>query len=170
MVSGVGCGSVSASVNGMNITGWTSPRTISYLTGIETYNFGVPGETSYEIAYRAGGVKLYTDRSVTISEDVSEIVRLIDEDGDVFTCDDYSGYGAESNSYPDTMYINGYLCKVMNTDYNEVSIQLVKGYAAYSMDTADTGVRHIQAQQYADSNIKPVNNDMTDEPAGVKIT
>ena len=170
MVAGVGCGSVNASVNGMNITGWTSPRTISYLTGIETYNFGVPGETSYEIAYRAGGVKLYTDRSVTISEDVSEIVRLIDEDGDVFTFDDYSGYGAESNSYPDTMYINGYLCKVMNTDYNEVSIQLVKGYAAYSMDTADTGVRHIQAKQYADSNIKPVNNDMTDELAGVKIT
>ena len=92
MVAGVGCGSVNASVNGMNITGWTSPRTISYLTGIETYNFGVPGETSYEIAYRAGGVKLYTDRSVTISEDVSAIVRLIDEDGDVFTCDDYSGY------------------------------------------------------------------------------
>ena len=170
MVAGVGCDSVNASVNGMNITGWTSPHTISYLTGIETYNFGVPGETSYEIAYRAGGVKLYTDRSVTISEDVSEIVRLIDEDGDVFTFDDYSGYGAESNSYPDTMYINGYLCKVMNTDYNEVSIQLVKGYAAYSMDTADTGVRHIQAKQYADSNIKPVNNDMTDEPAGVKIT
>ena len=171
MVAGVGCGSVNASVNGMNITGWTSPRTISYLTGIETYNFGVPGETSYEIAYRAGGVKLYTDRSVTISEDVSAIVTLIDEDGDVFTFNDYSGYGAESNSYPDTMYINGYLCKVMNTGYNEVSIQLVKGYAAYSMDSmADTGVRYIQAQQYADSNVKPVNNDMTEAPSGVKST
>lgn len=171
MVAGVGCGSVNASVNGMNITGWTSPRTISYLTGIETYNFGVPGETSYEIAYRAGGVKLHTDRSVTISEDVSAIVRLIDEDGDVFTFNDYSGYGVESNSYPDTMYINGYLCKVMNTGYNEVSIQLVKGYAAYSMDSmADTGVRYIQAQQYADSNVKPVNNDITETPSGVKST
>ena len=66
MVAGVGNTSVNASVNGMSIYGWTSPRTIQYFTGITTYNFGVPGEDSYEISYRAGGVKLHTDRDVSI--------------------------------------------------------------------------------------------------------
>ena len=99
MVFGVGNTSVDAVVNGKNIKGWTSPSTIQYFTGIRTYNFGVPGETSYEIAYRAGGVRLHTDRGVTISEEDSAIVKLIDDDGDVFTFDDYSGYGYEDNPY-----------------------------------------------------------------------
>ncbi len=141
MVFGIGNTSVNADVNGMNITGWSSPRTIQYLTGITTYNFGVPGETSYEIAYRAGGIKLYTDRTVTISEDEAATVRLIDDNGEAFTSEDYSGYGYEDNQYPDTMYINGYLCSVENIGGDEVSIKLVRGYAAYNMErTADMPV------------------------------
>lgn len=134
MVFGIGNTSVEAVVNGKNITGWSSPRTIQHLTGITTYNFGVPGETSYEIAYRAGGVKLYTDRAVTISEDQAATVRLIDDNGNAFTSEDYSGYGYENNSYPNTMYINGYLCLVNNIGGDEVSIKLVRGYAAYNME------------------------------------
>lgn len=135
MVFGIGNTSVEAVVNGKNITGWSSPRTIQHLTGITTYNFGVPGETSYEIAYRAGGVKLHIDRSVTISEDEAATVRLIDENGEAFTSEDYSGYGYEDNNYPNTMYINGYLCSVDNIGEDEVSIKLVRGYAAYNMET-----------------------------------
>lgn len=138
MVYGIGSTSIAAVVDGRNINGWTAPDTIQHFTGIRTYNFGVPGETSYEIAYRAGGVRLHTDRTVTISEDDSANVRLIDESGNVFTFDDYSGYAYEDNPYSSSMYINNYLCSVENAGDDEVRIQLVRGYAAYNMEKTET--------------------------------
>lgn len=137
MVYGIGSTSIAAVVDGRNINGWTAPDTIQHFTGIRTYNFGVPGETSYEIAYRAGGVRLHTDRTVTISEDDSANVRLIDESGNVFTFDDYSGYAYENNPYSSSMYINNYLCSVENAGDDEVRIQLVRGYAAYNMEKTE---------------------------------
>ena len=137
MVYGIGSTSIAAVVDGRNINGCTAPDTIQHFTGIRTYNFGVPGETSYEIAYRAGGVRLHTDRTVTISEDDSANVRLIDESGNVFTFDDYSGYAYEDNPYSSSMYINNYLCSVENAGDDEVRIQLVRGYAAYNMEKTE---------------------------------
>lgn len=137
MVYGIGSTSIAAVVDGRDINGWTAPDTIQHFTGIKTYNFGVPGETSYEIAYRAGGVRLHTDRTVTISEDDSANVRLIDESGNVFTFDDYSGYAYEDNPYSSSMYINNYLCSVENAGDDEVRIQLVRGYAAYNMEKTE---------------------------------
>ena len=162
MVAGVGNTSVNASVNGMSIYGWTSPRTIQYFTGITTYNFGVPGEDSYEISYRAGGVKLHTDRDVSISEDTPARVRLIDENGDTFTFGDYSGYGIENNEYPYSMYINNYLCSVNNAGNGEVDIRLISGYAAYSVPETDINYRvitneDVAAIAYADVETDDIN-------------
>lgn len=36
----------------MDISGWTYPDTLQYYTGMDVYNLGVSGETSYEIATR----------------------------------------------------------------------------------------------------------------------
>ena len=137
MVFGIGNTSVNAVVNGMNITGWTAPSTIEYFTHIHTYNFGEPGETSDEIAYRAGGINVYIDRDITISEDNAATARLVDDNGNTFTFSDYSGYAELSNQYKNTMYINGYLCSVNNVSDGQVSIKLVKGYAAYNMSYAE---------------------------------
>ncbi len=131
MVAGAGCAG-EAYANGMDITGWTSPRTIQYFTHINTYNMGVSGENSYQIAFRAGGIGVYIDRDITISESQTALARLIDDNGDVFTSSDYSGYGWDTNPDAGTMYINGYLCDVENADDDMVSIKLTKGYAAYS--------------------------------------
>ena len=148
MVFGIGNTSVNAVVNGMNITGWTAPSTIEYFTHIHTYNFGEPGETSDEIAYRAGGINVYLDRNITISEDVAATARLVDDNGTTFTFNDYSGYAEEDNQYSNTMYINGYLCSVNNIDDGQVSIKLVKGYAAYNMSYVEPV--NIQVSQNSD--------------------
>lgn len=131
MVAGVG-NSGKAYVNGMDITGWTSPSTIEYFTHINTYNLGVAGENSYQISFRAGGIGVYIDRDITISESQTALARLVYDNGNVFTSDDYSGYGWDTNPDAGTMYINGYLCDVENAYDDMVSIKLTKGYAAYS--------------------------------------
>lgn len=131
MVVGVG-NSGKAYVNGMDITGWTSPSTIEYFTHINTYNLGVAGENSYQISFRAGGIGVYIDRDITISESQTALARLVYDNGNVFTSDDYSGYGWDTNPDAGTMYINGYLCDVENAYDDMVSIKLTKGYAAYS--------------------------------------
>lgn len=173
MVYGIGSTSIAAVVDGRDINGWTAPDTIQHFTGIKTYNFGVPGENSYEIAYRAGGVRLHTDRTVTISEDDSANVRLIDESGNVFTFDDYSGYAYEDNPYSSSMYINNYLCSVENAGDDEVRIQLVRGYAAYNIEKTEKEVVVMSVDsaaepvvQAADVQIQPV---AADQPQAQQI-
>lgn len=126
-------------VNGIDIYGWTTPVTIENMTNIPTHNLGGSGEDSSYITFRAGGTKVYIDRDITISETDSAIVRIIDEDGNVFKADDYSGYGFDYDPYPGDMYINGYLCDVDNAEDGYVSIKLTKGYAAYD-NSADNSV------------------------------
>lgn len=43
----------------MDISGWTYPDTLQYYTGMDVYNLGVSGETSYEIATREGGLTMF---------------------------------------------------------------------------------------------------------------
>ena len=141
MMEGVGCYDVYAVVNGTNITGWNTPYALQQLSGIKTYNFGVGSEDSSQIAFRAGAYILHTDRDVQISETQSATVQLLTEDGEAFTTDsDYSGYGNETNAYPNCMYIGGYLCKVTNVNDSEVSICLASGYLAYNTVGAKTNV------------------------------
>ena len=46
----------------MDISGWTYPDTLQYYTGMDVYNLGVSGETSYEIAAREGGLTMFVDK------------------------------------------------------------------------------------------------------------
>ena len=110
------------------------------MTNIPTHNLGGSGEDSSYITFRAGGTKVYIDRDITISETDSAIASIIDEDGNVFKADDYSGYGFDYDPYPGDMYINGYLCDVDNAEDGYVSIKLTKGYAAYDNSTDNSVV------------------------------
>lgn len=139
MMAGAGS-ATEGKVNGIDIYGWTTPVTIEKMTNIPTHNLGGSGEDSSYITFRAGGTKVYIDRDITISETDSAIARIIDEDGNVFKADDYSGYGFDYDPYPGDMYINGYLCDVDNSEDGYVSIKLTKGYAAYDNSTDNSVV------------------------------
>ena len=139
MMAGAGS-ATEGKVNGIDIYGWTTPVTIENMTNIPTHNLGGSGEDSSYITFRAGGTKVYIDRDITISETDSAIARIIDEDGNVFKADDYSGYGFDYDPYPGDMYINGYLCDVDNVEDGYVSIKLTKGYAAYDNSTDNSVV------------------------------
>lgn len=107
----------------VDISYYTSPFTIEKLTGYKTYNFGVSGEKSDEIARRAGGLEVYTDRDLYITRFQYTDVVLVDENGKPIHMCDYSGYGIEYNEYPDTVYINGVLCQIENR-YEEKEAKL----------------------------------------------
>ena len=138
MMAGAGS-ATPGSVNGVDIFGWTSPYTLEKLSKIPTHNLGVSGEDSYRITFRAGGVKVYLDRDITISEDKYAVAQLVDDNGDVFSYDDYSGYIYGYDNGAGDMYIDGYLCDVENAENSQVKIKLTEGYAAYK-GSSETGV------------------------------
>lgn len=117
-----------------DISYYDTPTTIQELTSMNTYNFGVSGENSYEIALRAGGIAIYTDRDIWINNALGTNVSFIDENGKMVYMEDYSGYGNEykdyqDNSYPDMVVINNRLCQI-ERDYNssELLISLCSSY------------------------------------------
>ena len=114
MMQGAGCNEAYIySDNGIeDISYFTTPSALQYFTSINTYNFGVGGENSYQISLRAGGIPIYTDRDIYITDHSLAYVKFVDENEETITMDDYSGYGYEDNTYPDTVYINDVLCCV----------------------------------------------------------
>ena len=102
MMEGCGKGFALINNNGLykDISNYDSPFTVEELTRYNTYNFGVAGETSYEIAIRAGGIGIYTDRNLHLTSYTTERARLIDDYGNVVKMNDFSGYGWENNDYP----------------------------------------------------------------------
>lgn len=99
-----------------DISYYTAPSALGYFTSMTTYNFGVAGEDSYSISLRAGGIPIYTDRDIYITDHSLAFVNFIDENGVYIDMDDFSGYGYEDNTYPDTVYINDVLCCVERAD------------------------------------------------------
>lgn len=150
-------------VNGKSIYGWTSPSTIEYFTGIRTYNMGVGGESSYAITLRAGGIRMYLDRDISISEDDSAQAMLVDEYGDVVDMEDYSGFGFDYNSTPGDMYIDGYLCDVSAVGSGVVNIKLTKGYAAYSMNSNIQVVSIESSKELQGENLSVLSDEKTEE-------
>lgn len=114
MIQGAGCNEAYIySDNGIeDISYFTTPSALQYFTSINTYNFGVGGENSYQIALRAGGIPIYTDRDIYITDHSLAYVKFVNENEETINMNDYSGYGYEDNTYPDTVYINDVLCYV----------------------------------------------------------
>ena len=118
MMQGAGCNEAYIySDNGIeDISYFTTPSALQYFTSINTYNFGVGGENSYQISLRAGGIPIYTDRDIYITDHSLAYVKFVNENEETIDMDDYSGYGYEDNTYPDTVYINDVLCCVERAD------------------------------------------------------
>ena len=118
MMQGAGCNEAYIySDNGIeDISYFTTPSALQYFTSINTYNFGVGGESSYQISLRAGGIPIYTDRDIYITNHSLAYVKFVNENEETIDMDDYSGYGYENNTYPDTVYINDVLCCVERAD------------------------------------------------------
>lgn len=118
MMQGAGCNEAYIYLdNGIeDISYFTTPSALQYFTSINTYNFGVGGENSYQISLRAGGIPIYTDHDIYITDHSLAYVKFVDENEETITMDDYSGYGYEDNTYPDTVYINDVLCCVERAD------------------------------------------------------
>ena len=83
----------------VDISYYTAPYTLGKLTGLNTFNFGVSGETSAEIARRAGGLKMHTDRNLNLNKNTYEDVCLMDDKGNPVYMYDFSGYGIEYNDF-----------------------------------------------------------------------
>lgn len=82
-----------------NISYATTPDVLSKLTGLQTYNLGVNGETSREIALRQGGLTMVTDRDIDIEGTGIATFKLIClQDGDAVYMEDYSGYNFQSQT------------------------------------------------------------------------
>ena len=75
---GLGSGDGSVDIDGQNIdiTEWAYTDALEYYTGMDVYNLGVCGETSYEIALRQGGIGMYVDKSVTVRAGDRKSTRL----------------------------------------------------------------------------------------------
>lgn len=86
------------------------------MTGTYVNNFGAGGETSYDIAVRAGGNKISVDRDLYLTTDSFLMAFVDDENGDLFTGTDFSGLGAEEDVTDGTAYINGYAVDIRTTD------------------------------------------------------
>lgn len=81
-----------------NISYATAPDMLSQFTGLKTYNLGVNGETSKEIATRAGGLTMVVDRDIVIDgTGIAEFKLQSLYDGDNVYMEDYSGYNFQSD-------------------------------------------------------------------------
>lgn len=80
-----------------NISYATTPDMLHTFTKLKTYNLGVNGETSREIATRAGGLTMVTDRDIVIEgTGIAEFKLQSVYDGDTVYMEDYSGYNFQS--------------------------------------------------------------------------
>lgn len=125
--------------------GTTYPNTLESLTGIDTYNLGVSGETSVQIVTRQGGIAMVTGEDITIPKGGSTEFSLINTyTGEEAYIDpnhdgegDYSGYNYAE--YFDNMcYINGQAYEIQYIDGRHYIID------SYNADS-DSNTIHIAA-------------------------
>ncbi len=124
MMFGIGAGEayVPDSEGILDISGWTTPDTLEYFTGIKVYNLGVSGETSNEIALRQGGIKMYVDNTFEVGYDDSVEVSIVDEYGNPVYMADFSAYGYAEPHEPDIVYINDDMFKITGTEQSGLYI------------------------------------------------
>lgn len=105
-----------------NISYATTPDVLSDFTGLKTYNLGVNGETSKDIATRAGGLMMVTDRDIIIEgTGIAEFKLQSLYDGDNIYMEDYSGYNFKSEQ-TNICVINGEKYYITNSGDDESQI------------------------------------------------
>lgn len=85
---------------------WSYPDTLKYYTGLDVYNLGVCGETSYDIALRQGGIKMYVGKQVTVKQGVRAQINIVDEYGSQVMLENFNGYETDNDEPANAVYIN----------------------------------------------------------------
>jgi hypothetical protein len=129
MTEGIGSSYAVLELDGesMDISYWSFPDALEYFTGITTYNFGVSGENSEEIAVRAGGIRLYTDRDVVVGYRHSAGLKVVNENGEKEYVQNYGGYGNQCNDYYGVVYIGGKMYTLNGSSFdNAIDLSLTR--------------------------------------------
>jgi lysophospholipase L1-like esterase len=103
----------------MDISYWTYPYALEYFTGIPVFNFGTSGENSEEIAIRAGGIKLYTDRDVVVGYHHSADVKVLNENGVEEYVQNYGGYGNFYDNDYGVVYIENQMYTLNGASFDD---------------------------------------------------
>lgn len=73
---------------------------------MDVYNLGVCGETSYEIALRQGGIKMYVGKQVTVKPGKRTQISIVDESGNPVILENFNGYETDNQQPENVVYIN----------------------------------------------------------------
>lgn len=84
MTSGMGAGKalIKNETEKYDASGKSYPEILEHFTGLKTYNFGVPGAKSDEIAYMQGGLKELNDEKASEAEEDEDDEDYYEEDED----------------------------------------------------------------------------------------
>lgn len=93
----------------IDVSGWAYTDALAYHTGMNVYNLGVCGETSYDIALRQGGIKMYIGKSVTVKPGKKVKVSIVNADGDGILLENFNGYETDNEETDNLVYIDDVL-------------------------------------------------------------
>ncbi len=93
----------------LDISDWAYTDALAYYTGLNVYNLGVCGETSYDIAMRQGGIKMYIGKSVTVKPGKKTRVSIVNSDGDSVLLENFNGYETDNSEVDNLVYIDDVL-------------------------------------------------------------
>lgn len=148
MTEGNGTNAATITVDGetKDISGSTFPNVLESLTGIKTYNLGVGGETSQQIAQRQGGLKMVTDRDIELPDIGVSHLKLISADtGLEVNLNDYSGYGLTDDKKLNRVYIGNIMCKLTFNGRSHMAYKKIHHRTSKSGDAPDPSMNNVSS-------------------------
>ena len=99
-------GAITADGDSIDISDWAYTDALSHFTGMDVYNLGVCGETSYEIAFRQGGLAMYVDKAVTVRAGRRSKINIVDAYGNKVELQNFNGYASYNDEPENLVYID----------------------------------------------------------------
>lgn len=99
-------GTIIVDGDSVDISDWAYTDALSHFTGMDVYNLGVCGETSYEIALRQGGLAMYVDKAVTVRAGRRSKINIVDADGNKVELQNFNGYASYNDEPENLVYID----------------------------------------------------------------
>ena len=108
----------------IDASGWGYTDVLKYRTGMNVYNLGVCGETSYDIALRQGGIKMYVGKQVTVRSGAKTKINIADEYGNPVILENFNGYETDNEEPDNVVYINDTAFQLEESDDGSIYISL----------------------------------------------
>lgn len=99
-------GTIIVDGDSVDISDWAYTDALSHFTGMDVYNLGVCGETSYEIALRQGGLAMYVDKAVTVRAGRRSKINIVDAYGNKVELQNFNGYASYNDEPENLVYID----------------------------------------------------------------